>query len=31
MFAEKKMRVIGDRAKALQNFSYYVFLAEPEQ
>ncbi|MBE0448736.1 MAG: DUF1311 domain-containing protein [Actinobacteria bacterium] len=31
MFAEKKMRVIGDRAKELQNFSDYVFLAEPEQ
>ncbi|WP_404361571.1 lysozyme inhibitor LprI family protein [Methylotuvimicrobium sp. KM1] len=31
MFAEKKMRVIGDRAKELQSFSDYVFLAEPEQ
>ncbi|WP_046060997.1 lysozyme inhibitor LprI family protein [Methylotuvimicrobium alcaliphilum] len=31
MFAEKKMRVIGDRTKELQNFSDYVFLAEPEQ
>lgn len=31
MFAEKKMRVIGSRAKELQNFSDYVFLAEPEQ
>ncbi|MBU2652588.1 MAG: DUF1311 domain-containing protein [Bacteroidetes bacterium] len=31
MFAEKKMRVIGNRAKALQNFSDYLFLAEPEQ
>ncbi|WP_186005696.1 lysozyme inhibitor LprI family protein [Methylotuvimicrobium buryatense] len=31
MFAEKKMRVIGDRAKELQNFSDYVLLADAEK
>ena len=31
MFAEKKMRVIGNRAKELQNYSDYVFLNETEK
>ncbi len=31
MFAEKKIRVIGNRARELQNFSDYLFLAKPEQ
>ncbi|MBU2571132.1 MAG: DUF1311 domain-containing protein [Gammaproteobacteria bacterium] len=31
MFAEKKMRVLGNRAKELQNFSDYLLLTETEK
>ncbi|MDD2759926.1 MAG: DUF1311 domain-containing protein [Methylomonas sp.] len=31
IFAEKKMRLIADRAKELKNLSDYVFLAEEEK
>lgn len=31
MFAEKKMRVIGNRAKELRNFSDYLLLTETEK
>jgi len=31
MFVEKKMWVVGNRAKELQNFSDYVFLARPKE
>jgi hypothetical protein len=31
MFADKKMREVGSRAKELGNFNDYVLLTEPEQ
>jgi len=31
MFAEKRMKLVSNRAKVLQDFSEYIFLAEPEK